>query len=117
MPDSTDTATEAPALRRGFRYWTGDAARALSDDERRAEAFASYVENSAPYNDAVVAAGEQTWHQGNLGRRAALYYRRWTRPAPPVGLTLDLNVIRRRENIITDQHRAYPDNTHQELAA
>ncbi len=50
------------------------------------ERFRQYVESTGAYNAAIIAAGDEPWHGGDLDRRRELFMRRYARPAPPAGL-------------------------------
>lgn len=59
------------------------------------DAFNAYLERSTNYFAAVEAAGGTPWHEHDESRRRSLFFRRYTRPAPPEGLLTDLADIRR----------------------
>lgn len=63
-------------------------------DEQREAAFQQYVAATENYNAAIAAAGDEPWHGGDIDTRRELWMRRYQKPAPPVGLTNDLSVIR-----------------------
>lgn len=57
-------------------------------------AFQRYIESTVAYNAKIVADGDEPWHEGDLEARRELFMRRYSRPAPPIGLTNDLRQIR-----------------------
>jgi hypothetical protein len=68
-----------------------------TQEQREAE-FQRYLESTVEYNAAIVAAGREPWHGGDIEARRERFFRRWVRPAPPVGLFTDLAVIRGEAN-------------------
>lgn len=44
------------------------------------ERFHAYLESTEQYNAAIVAAGDEPWHQGDIERRRELFFRRWKQP-------------------------------------
>ncbi|QQW33204.1 hypothetical protein [Mycobacterium marinum] len=86
------------------------------------ERFQRYLELTVEYNVAIEAAGDSPWFADSeklaalersgmagiataedIGKRRALFMRRYTRPAPPAGLTNDLAVIRRSHTAVAEQ--------------
>jgi len=63
----------------------------LSPEDR----FRAYLTHSEPYTAAVETAGDTPWHAYDESRRRSLFFRRYTRPAPPEGLFNNLEDIRR----------------------
>jgi hypothetical protein len=59
-----------------------DRPSARTDAEREA-AFQRFLELSASYNAAIVAAGDETWHGGDIEKRRERYMRRYAKPKAP----------------------------------
>ncbi|MCP3811379.1 hypothetical protein B7435_23670 [Mycolicibacterium peregrinum] len=64
----------------------------ITDPEER---FQTWLERSANYNATIEAAGDTPWHGGDVDRRRELFMRRFTKPAPPAGLFVNPEEIRR----------------------
>ncbi|OCB36992.1 hypothetical protein A5675_17345 [Mycobacterium malmoense] len=60
----------------------------LADETDRGETFRRYLDSTVEYNAAIETAGDEPWHAGDVERRRELFNRRYTRPAPPEGLTV-----------------------------
>lgn len=52
-------------------------------DERREAKFQRYCDARQPYNDAIEAAGDTPWHEGDPDRRRELFNRRYKPVAMP----------------------------------
>lgn len=48
-----------------------------STEDHREEAFRRYCESKRSYNDAIEAAGDTPWHEGDNARRRELFFRRF----------------------------------------
>jgi hypothetical protein len=86
-----DPAKPQPYPRPDWTYWGRPSSR--NEDERE-ERYQAYLEHSASYFAAVEANGGQPWFNSEDERRE-LFYRRYTQPRPPAGLTIP-NITKER---------------------
>lgn len=76
----SDTETEAKP---DHKLYLVDRPSARTPEDREA-AFQRYLELTEKYDAAIVAAGDEPWHKGDIEARRELYMRRHEAPKAPL---------------------------------